>query len=137
MKLLLRWSDHLSFLVIFILVAIYAPQTWPWYAGLGLAAVSFPLALLARFQLGRSFSITAQARQLVTTGLYRWFRHPIYLFGMLSFLGVFIALQHWWLLALWLPYCMLVQGMRLKREEAVLEEAFGEAYLAHRARTWI
>jgi protein-S-isoprenylcysteine O-methyltransferase Ste14 len=37
------------------------------------------LAVLVMVQHGRSFSIMAEARQLVTSGVYRWVRHPLYL----------------------------------------------------------
>ena len=41
--------------------------------------------------LGRSFSIQAEARRLVTTGPYRLVRHPLYLCEGIALLGV--ALQ--------------------------------------------
>jgi protein-S-isoprenylcysteine O-methyltransferase Ste14 len=56
-----------------------------------MAAVGFALWLTARIQLGKSFSVRARARALVTTGLYSKFRHPIYLFGGVAYAGLLIA----------------------------------------------
>lgn len=38
--------------------------------------------------LGRSFSITVEARALVTSGPYRWVRHPVYLGELLTAVAV-------------------------------------------------
>ena len=46
------------------------------------------LAVLVLLQLGRSFSIMAEARQLVTAGVYRWVRHPLYLAEELAVIGI-------------------------------------------------
>lgn len=93
------------------------------------------LWLLARLQLGSSFSVTAQARELVTTGLYSKIRNPIYAFGMLLIAGIIIYVGHyWWLLAL--PVLMVLQWWRVRSESAVLEAKFGDQYRQWRAQTW-
>jgi protein-S-isoprenylcysteine O-methyltransferase Ste14 len=46
------------------------------------------LAVLVPVQLGRSFSIMAEARRLVTSGVYRWVRHPLYLAEELAVIGI-------------------------------------------------
>jgi protein-S-isoprenylcysteine O-methyltransferase Ste14 len=46
------------------------------------------LAVLVLVQLGRSFSIMAEARRLVTSGVYRWVRHPLYLAEELAVIGI-------------------------------------------------
>ncbi len=76
-----------------------------------------------------------QARALVTKGLYAKFRHPIYLFAGLAFGGLFIAWGKVIGLLLFVLMCA-VQLFRIRKEDAVLEEAFGEEYRRHRARTW-
>jgi protein-S-isoprenylcysteine O-methyltransferase Ste14 len=100
-----------------------------------MAVLGFALWMVARVQLGKSFSVRAQARALVTTGLYSKFRHPIYLFGELAFAGLFIA---WGKLIGFLYFVLVcaVQILRIRKEEAVLEQAFGEEYRRYKASTW-
>jgi protein-S-isoprenylcysteine O-methyltransferase Ste14 len=129
------WFD----VAVFLGFGAFVLSRWQWNVryllGIGMAVVSFALWMVARVQLGESFSVRAQARALVTRGLYSKFRHPIYLFGGLAFLGLFIA----WDKLLALPYVVLecpVQIWRIRKEETVLEQAFGEEYRGYRASTW-
>lgn len=91
--------------------------------------------MLARFQLGKSFSIRAEARKLVTTGPYAKFRHPIYLFGFLAYAGVLLIWGSWLAaICFLLIYC--VEVFRLRKEERILEAAFKDEYRRYKARTW-
>jgi len=93
------------------------------------------LWLLARLQLGKSFSVTAQARELVTTGLYSKIRNPIYFFGLLTLSGMVIYLgRYWFLLAV--PALAGLQYWRVRAESAVLEAKFGDGYRNWKAQTW-
>jgi protein-S-isoprenylcysteine O-methyltransferase Ste14 len=134
-KRALLWFDVAATLVLVALAVRFAPRTAWFYAGLGLTAAAMPFWILARLQLGRSFSVTAQARQLVTHGLYSKLRNPIYLFGGLAYVGALVAFQVWPLLLGWLAL-VPIQLLRIRREEKVLAEAFGSEYEAYRARTW-
>ena len=71
------------------------------YIALCLSLLCAALWFVARWQLGEAFSVTAQAHQLVTQGLYSKIRHPIYVFGTLAFLFVVLALQGWPALTIW------------------------------------
>ena len=135
MKRQLFFVDVIWFLFWTIVIAMRAPASPRFYAGMGLVAVSFALWMLARYQLGSSFRATAQAHKLVTTGLYSKIRNPIYLFGQLAFLGLAIAWNTplgYGIFALMIP----VQMLRARKERTVLEKAFGDEYRAYRARTW-
>jgi protein-S-isoprenylcysteine O-methyltransferase Ste14 len=100
-----------------------------------IAALALVLLLIARFQLGRSFSFTPQARRLVTTGLYSRLRNPIYLFSSLFIAGLAVASGHPRFLLLLLPV-VLLQAIRARKEDRVLHQAFGEEYVHYKARTW-
>lgn len=107
------------------------PDAIPYALGCTLAGTV--LAFWSAWHLGKSFSLLPQARELVTTGPYRFVRHPIYLGGLLITLG-----------EVWLRFSPLVlvlnlvfvaaQIVRLRAEEEVLERAFPD-YRAYRART--
>lgn len=102
------------------------------------ALMAIPAAglwLVARLQLGSSFSVTAQARRLVTTGLYSKIRNPVYVFGILLIAGIILYVgYYWWLLAL--PVLAVLQLWRIRAESAVLEAKFGDEYRNWRAQTW-
>ncbi|MDT5062867.1 MAG: hypothetical protein QOH63_3326 [Acidobacteriota bacterium] len=132
---LLRWTDVAAFLALACVALYFSPRRGPWFVGLAVALVSFPLWILARLQLGASFSIRPEARQLVTSGLYSKIRNPIYVFGTATSFGVMLALQIWPVLVLWLA-TVPFQIVRSRREERVLRAAFGEQYELYRSKTW-
>src|SRR5512142_1479174 len=80
--------------IVIVLVIIF--YTAPWNAwrtiGLIIALPSLILLFVARFQLGRSFAVTPQAKVLVTHGLYSRIRNPMYVFAFLLVTGFLIAL---------------------------------------------
>jgi protein-S-isoprenylcysteine O-methyltransferase Ste14 len=103
--------------------------------GAVIAAVGVVLLVVARLQLGDSFSVSAKAKKLVTTGLYSKIRSPIYVFSAMFLVGVVITIGHWKLLLL-LVVLVPLQIYRAAKEEKVLEEAFGEEYVRYKAGTW-
>ncbi len=111
----------------------------PWnaqrYIGTVLAVVGVSFMGIARYQLGKSFSIKPEAHALVTTGLYSKIRNPIYVFGMVMITGWILVLQR---PALWfvVVVVLVAQAIRARREARVLEAAFGEAYREYRRKTW-
>ena len=134
----LQWIDIISYLVylaFFGFAIVAGPHTMLSYIALCLSLACAVLWFVARWQLGEAFSVTAQARQLVTQGLYSKIRHPIYVFGTLAFLLIILALQGWPALFIW-AIVILIQVTRVRREERVLAEKFGAEYTAYRSKTW-
>jgi protein-S-isoprenylcysteine O-methyltransferase Ste14 len=91
-------------------------------------------AAWAVFHLGRSVSLIAEARKLVTDGPYRFVRHPLYLGEQVAIAGVLLQYLS--------PVAILVfavqialQFYRMSCEEKVLAAAFPE-YAAYTQRTW-
>jgi protein-S-isoprenylcysteine O-methyltransferase Ste14 len=56
-----------------------------------LGVIGMAIALPAMARLGRSFSLTPQARSLTTGGPYRLIRHPLYLGESLNVIGLMVA----------------------------------------------
>jgi protein-S-isoprenylcysteine O-methyltransferase Ste14 len=83
--------------------------------------------------LGRSFSIMAEARRLVTNGPYGVIRHPLYLAEQLSIIGTAVLYASPLMFAL-VAVQFGFQVRRMLNEEAVLAASFPE-YLGYRART--
>jgi protein-S-isoprenylcysteine O-methyltransferase Ste14 len=120
-----------------ILLWQHSPKVWtaPRVAGMGLVVVGFALWTVARFQLGASFAVKAEARHLVTYGLYAKIRNPIYVFGSWVLAGgILVFGKPAWLLI----FVVLIplQIWRARKESGVLEAAFGEEYRRYRAGTW-
>jgi protein-S-isoprenylcysteine O-methyltransferase Ste14 len=111
------------------------PRDWAHWLGLAIAIPALVLLFVARFQLGGSFSVTPQARQLVTQGLYSKIRNPIYFLGEIMIAGFFIAIHRPWLLLL-LAIVIPMQIVRAGKEAKVLEEKFGDEYRQYKQRTW-
>ncbi len=105
------------------------------FVGVALAAVSFALAVLGRLQLGKSFSVTPKANDLVTHGLYSRLQHPMYLFVDLTLCGIALALHSWYVLLL-LVILVPLQARNTRKEGRLLREKFGEQYEVYRRATW-
>jgi protein-S-isoprenylcysteine O-methyltransferase Ste14 len=91
------------------------------------------LAVYVLSQLGRSFSVMAEARRLVTSGVYRIVRHPLYLAEELAVIGMIMQFLSLWT-ALLLAAHITFQLRRMRNEEVILGEIFPE-YAAYKART--
>jgi protein-S-isoprenylcysteine O-methyltransferase Ste14 len=96
------------------------------------AGTSFATYALAF--LGRSISVMAEARRLVTGGPYSIIRHPLYLGEEVAAVGVAIQFFSGWALLL-LAVHLGCQVYRMRREEGVLEETFPE-YRSYMAETY-
>jgi protein-S-isoprenylcysteine O-methyltransferase Ste14 len=133
---LITLAAALAVLALFI-VHVWAQRWTPMrIAGAVIGLPSLALLILARIQLGGSFSVGAKAQALVTHGLYSRIRNPIYIFGGLTIAGVFLFFGVpkllWALLAALIP----LQIYRARKEEQVLAARFGDEYRAYKAQTW-
>jgi protein-S-isoprenylcysteine O-methyltransferase Ste14 len=152
----LRWDDPKSRAVLplgilatlpLLSLPVYADRhdilvcdgDWARYTGLALYTVGIVLRIGPMFQLKNRFRApwTAQEEHyLVTTGFYRYVRHP-------SYLGVFLIGMGWFLIfRCWIGFvlCLLLIPPAvpvIRREEAKLYDEFGEPYAAYRRRTWL
>jgi protein-S-isoprenylcysteine O-methyltransferase Ste14 len=92
---------------------------------LSLVFIGTASAIFCLYWLGRSFSLMATARRLVTSGPYSIVRHPLYVCEAVFVLGMIIS--HFSVLMVALSALQfLLQYRRARNEEAILRQTFPE-----------
>lgn len=87
--------------------------------------------------LKNNVSPTVAARpqaQLVTSGPYRWVRHPLYVMGLVGYTGFALLAENWFIFAV-LLLSFVALAVRTNQEEARLIEKFGDQYRQYMDRT--
>ena len=127
--------------VVVVLLYAFVPgvreQAWnaTRICGAILAGAGYGLVLVARIQLGSSFSVRPQAKELVTRGLYSRIRNPMYVFLDVMVCGLILVFGPPWLFVI-LAALIAVQSAQAHREAKILELKFGQAYLNYRRQAW-
>jgi protein-S-isoprenylcysteine O-methyltransferase Ste14 len=110
-----------------------------WLHGVGIAIMvaGFAIAIWARMHLGRNWSgaVTQKVgHELITSGPYRWVRHPIYSGWLLALVGT--AAVRGELRGL-LSFMLVYLGFKLKSrlEERMMVSTFGPEYSAYASST--
>ena len=109
------------------------------YLGLTLIVLGLIIRWIAILKLKSMFTVDVSIQQdhkIVKSGLYKTIRHPSYLGSLLSFLGLGIALVNWISLILIILPIFIAFNYRMKIEETVLNEEFGEEYLNYSKDTY-
>jgi protein-S-isoprenylcysteine O-methyltransferase Ste14 len=118
----------------------FAKPELPWWAPYSLVSTilvallggtAVALFLSAAATMGKNWSIIARTRsdhQLVRTGPFAMVRHPIYLALLLYLISIAAALGHWQQLLLALPLYLAGTVIRIRDEEALLREQFGDEH---------
>jgi protein-S-isoprenylcysteine O-methyltransferase Ste14 len=104
--------------------------------GVVLCMAGIAIAFWARFFIGRNWGMPMSRKadpELVTTGPYRYVRHPIYTGVLLAMLGTALVMGWPWLVILALMIGYFTWSART--EEKYLMAQFPDAYPAYRART--
>lgn len=133
----------LSIWAAFVLRARYpaARLPFPLYSyltGLALFLLGVILRWAAIYQLGRYFTVNvaiAEDHKLITSGPYRYVRHPSYSGSFLMFLGYGLCTLNFFSLAALLVPIGLAFLWRIRVEEAALRAAFGDSYRDYCRRT--
>lgn len=106
----------------------------------GVACLLLGLLLLYRSHkdLGPNWSITLELREqhrLITRGIYRHVRHPMYLALLLYALGQALLVPNWIGGPSYLVAVMLLVALRLRPEERMLMEEFPNDFATYSANT--
>lgn len=89
------------------------------------------LILWVLISLGKNISAALKVRanqQLVTTGPYRYVRHPLYSFGILLFISIALVSDSWYLGIIGIGFQIFLIYARIPLEEKMLIEHFGNEY---------
>ena len=118
--------------------AEYPLRPAPFAAGIACYAAGYWLFHRSHADLGTNWSITLELREghtLVTGGVYRTIRHPMYTALLLISLGQALVIPNWIAGPAYLVAITLLVALRLRPEERMMVEQFGAEYEAYRARS--
>ncbi len=144
--LILRLVLGFFMIAIFILYAINSKwmgwftvpfPIWLRWIGVGLGIVSLPLLIWVQRTLGKHWSTNLQLREqhtLVTSGPYRWVRHPMYTALFTFFIASSLISANWLFILLTM---VVIIGLytRIGKEEIMMIEKFGDEYSDYMKRT--
>lgn len=111
--------------------ANYTFQPWLGWLGLFIELAFLWLFYASHRQLGKHWSVTLEIRnehRLVTDGLYRYVRHPMYLSFWLWAVAQFCLLPNGVAGSAGLVGVAILYFSRVRHEEAMMRETFGTSY---------
>jgi protein-S-isoprenylcysteine O-methyltransferase Ste14 len=120
----------------------FLPRSLAYWLGAVLIVIAVGIGLWGGRVMGRagtSIKTSVPTTALVTTGPFRFSRNPLYVSLTLFYLGIAIAAQSLWALALLFLVLAVMQRGVIDREERYLERRFGADYVRYkeRVRRWI
>lgn len=139
----------LMFIALLVLVGVYVfcPKLPGWcfinipdwlrWLGVGSGVVGLYFLIWVHQTLGRHWSTVVQLRTehlLMTTGPYRWIRHPMYTALMFCFIGLSL-ISNLWILMVGVCLIMFFFYRITLIEEHMMVEQFGEQYNQYKQRT--
>ena len=118
--------------------AEYPLDIVPLVAGAMCFAIGLWLFYRSHADLGTNWSITLEIRdqhRLVTQGVYRRIRHPMYLALLLYSVGHALVIPNWVAGPSNLIAFAILFALRVRAEEKMMVDEFGDEYAAYTART--
>lgn len=120
----------------------FLPQSIQYALGGALIALALALAVSAIVcfsRAGTNVPTRRPATALVAAGPYRFSRNPIYVGMIALLLGAGVMVDSVWIVALAVPFALVLRYGVIAREERYLEAKFADSYRAYRARVrrWV
>ena len=118
--------------------AEYPLRAGPFTAGVLCLAAGLWLFYRSHADLGTNWSVTLEVReqhQLITHGVYRSVRHPMYSALLLYSVGQALVIPNWVAGPSYLLAFAILFVFRIGAEESMMLEQFGDEYAAYMART--
>ncbi len=112
------------------------------YIGLFIALLAVTIVIyISRIFLHVNTSIEPwkPTTTIISTGIYAYSRNPIYALFCFIPIGIGMFLNSAWVLISFIPGAILVYLIAIRKEEAYLEQKFGEEYLQYKrkVRRWL
>ena len=118
--------------------AEYALRTGPLVAGVICLVIGLWLFYRSHADLGTNWSITLEVHEqhrLITQGVYRRIRHPMYSALALYSIGQALVIPNWVAGPSNFIAFAILCALRVRPEERMMVEEFGDEYAAYSART--
>lgn len=135
-----------------VILGVGMQLLWPWRLGLASGSriatalvlaglgVAFVVAAFLHFRrTGQDPKPWAPTPEIISAGIYRFTRNPMYVGMALLQLAIGVGLANAWILALVPVVLVIVYATAILHEEAYLERKFGETYTAYKqsVRRWL
>jgi protein-S-isoprenylcysteine O-methyltransferase len=117
-------------------IALGATVAW---IGVGVGTLGFMLRVWAMRVLGRFYTrtlLTTADQKVVTSGPYRYVRHPGYLGALAVWLGASASSGNLLVVIAVAVLLLFAYAYRIRVEERMLMDALGEPYAEYRRRSW-
>ena len=129
---ILKWTIPIPFVVSSVLENI----------GFVLVVIGFLLgvaAFLAFRKARTTLDPHGKVSAIVTDGIYRFTRNPIYLAFLLMLIGFPLNSGNYWGILLSPVFVIFMNSLVIEKEEAYLEKKFGDVYTSYksRVRRWL
>jgi protein-S-isoprenylcysteine O-methyltransferase Ste14 len=118
--------------------ADYPLGTGPFIGGVMCLAIGLWLFYRSHADLGTNWSITLEVRdqhRLITRGVYRHIRHPMYSALVLYSIGQALVTPNWVAGPANVIVFAILLALRVRAEERMMGETFGDEYAVYSART--
>jgi protein-S-isoprenylcysteine O-methyltransferase Ste14 len=136
-----RWGIALQFVAYSLLWqgAFWTrrPAAWTIALAFGLLFLACLISWTSAQALGRQFRLDAAVgadHELITSGPYRWVRHPIYTSMLFLLLGTGLLMAPLYLLLPAIVLLLIGAAIRINIEDKLLAARFGESFTRYRKR---
>ncbi|TSD03078.1 MAG: hypothetical protein Athens071416_338 [Parcubacteria group bacterium Athens0714_16] len=133
------FSDSISDFILIIILLIISFLTRPLNIkdafGIGLIIPSLIIWIIARIQLGNSFSLLPKTHNLIANGIYSKIRHPIYVCSTIATIGLVLCFDYWWTFIILILF-IFVQFYRAHKEDVLLKKKFEKQWENYKEKTW-
>ncbi|MFC1940757.1 protein-S-isoprenylcysteine O-methyltransferase [Chloroflexota bacterium] len=116
----------------------YNLPAWAGWIGIAIFAIALWLLWRSHADLGQNWRMTTEIREghkLVTSGIFRYIRHPMYSAHWLWGIAQLLLIHNWIAGLASLVIIIPIYVLRVRREEHMMLEKFGDEYRTYMSQT--